>query len=78
MPLPPADAKVQTTACAYCVVACGYKAYTWPVGQDGGPSADENALGINYPTAALQPWISPNQHNIVQIDGHGSQHRDRA
>ena len=69
VPLPPVDAKVQTTACAYCVVACGYKAYTWPIGQDGGPRADENALGINYPTAALQPWVSPNQHNIVKIDG---------
>ncbi len=69
VPLPPVDAKVQTTACAYCVVACGYKAYTWPVGKDGGPTADENALGINLPTSALQPWISPNQHNIVQIDG---------
>ena len=69
VPLPPVDAKVQTTACAYCVVACGYKAYTWPVGKDGGPAADENALGIDLPTSALQPWISPNQHNIVQIDG---------
>ncbi len=69
VPLPPADAKIQTTACAYCVVGCGYKVYTWPVGSDGGPTAAENALGIDFPTATLQQWISPNQHNIVQIDG---------
>lgn len=69
VPLPPPDAKVQTTACAYCVVACGYKVYTWPVGTEGGPRAGENALGIDFPSSALQPWISPNQHNVVQIDG---------
>ena len=69
VPLPPTDAKMQTTACAYCVVACGYKVYTWPVGSEGGPRAGENALGIDFPNSALQPWISPNQHNIVEIDG---------
>lgn len=69
VPLPPKGARVQTTACAYCVVACGYKVYSWPVGQEGGPRAEENAFGVNFPTTTLLPWISPNQHNIVQIDG---------
>ncbi len=69
VPLPPTDAKIQTTACSYCVVACGYKVYTWPVGQEGGPRAAENALAVDFPGTTLQPWISPNQHNIVQIDG---------
>lgn len=69
VPLPPPDANIHTTACAYCVVSCGYKAYTWPVGTEGGPRAGENALGLDFPSGALQPWISPNQHNIVQVDG---------
>ena len=46
VPLPPPDAKVHTTACDYCIVACGYKAYTWPLtSENGGPNPEENALG---------------------------------
>lgn len=70
VPLPPKDATVHTTACAYCVVACGYKAYTWPVdGENGGPTAETNALGANFPGYTLGPWVSPNQHNVVKVDG---------
>ena len=70
VPLPPPDANVHITACDYCTVACGYKAYTWPVdGENGGPGADENALGSAFPSGILQSWISPNQHNIVRVDG---------
>ncbi len=69
VPLPPKSAKEQTTACAYCVVGCGYKVYTWPVGTEGGPRAAENALGLSVPGAEHGPWVSPNQHNVVQIEG---------
>lgn len=69
VPLPPTEAKVRTTACDYCIVGCGYKVYTWPVGTEGGPAADENALGTVFPGGMLRPWISPNQHNVVSIDG---------
>src|SRR3972149_904222 len=48
IPLPPADAKVTTTACDYCIVGCGYKVYTWPLGREGGPRPGQDA-----PTAAL-------------------------
>jgi arsenite oxidase large subunit len=70
VPLPPPDAKVSTTACDYCIVGCGYKSYTWPLGTEGGPGKNENALGIDYPAPALSGyWISPNQHNVVSING---------
>ncbi|MBP88646.1 MAG: arsenate reductase (azurin) large subunit [Planctomycetaceae bacterium] len=70
VPLPPPDAEVLTTACDYCVVACGYVVYRWPVGKEGGPKADENALGVNYPVPASSgKWISPNMHNVVLVDG---------
>jgi arsenite oxidase large subunit len=69
VPLPPLNAKVHTTACDYCVVACGYKVYTWPVGENGGPGETENAFGRAYPGTLLGPWISPNQHNIVSVEG---------
>ncbi len=69
VPLPPPDAKVHTTACDYCIVGCGYKVYTWPLGQEGGPRPEENALGASFPGSILGSWISPNQHNVVSVDG---------
>ncbi|MBQ37167.1 MAG: arsenite oxidase large subunit, partial [Gemmatimonadaceae bacterium] len=70
IPLPPTDADVLTTACDYCIVACGYKIYRWPVGTEGGPKASENALACDFPRAIMQGnWISPNMHNIVQHEG---------
>ncbi|MBT7355794.1 MAG: arsenate reductase (azurin) large subunit [Rhodospirillaceae bacterium] len=71
VPLPPKNAEVLTTACDYCIVACGYKIFRWPVarGTDGGPMADQNAFGEDFPVAALGSWVAPTQHNIVMHDG---------
>ena len=67
VPLPPKDAEVLSTACDYCIVACGLKVYRWPVagGRNGGPKADQNAFGVDFPVDPLGPWVAPNQHNIV-------------
>jgi arsenite oxidase large subunit len=44
--------------------------FTWPVGEEGGPAAEENALGTSYPSGPLSGrWPSPNMHNTVTIDG---------
>lgn len=69
--LPPPDATVKTTACAYCIVGCGYKSYTWAVGSpSGGPGATDNAFGVEFPVPALAGvWISPPMYNITMIDG---------
>ena len=70
VPLPPADARVVTTACDYCAVGCGYKAYTWPIGKDGEPEAEKNALGVSFPVPMLTgAWASPTQHNHCMVDG---------
>lgn len=71
VPLPPPDADVISTACDYCIVACGYKVYRWPVGggRNGGPAADQNAFGADFPVDPLGPWVAPNQHNIVLHNG---------
>ena len=70
VPLPPPDAKMVTTACDYCVVGCGYKVYTWPVGTEGGPAAGQNAMQVDFPVAQQTGnWVSPNMHNIVEISG---------
>ncbi|MFQ5968757.1 MAG: arsenate reductase (azurin) large subunit, partial [Acidimicrobiia bacterium] len=69
VPLPPPTARVVTTACEYCPVACGYKAYIWPVGADGGPAAAQNALGADFPVGPVTGhWPSPNMHTVVTID----------
>ncbi|MFQ5998885.1 MAG: arsenate reductase (azurin) large subunit, partial [Candidatus Bathyarchaeia archaeon] len=69
-PLPPPDAKTTTTVCDYCPVGCGYRVYLWPVGKEGGPKANENALGADLPIGPMTgKWISPNMHNIIPIGG---------
>jgi arsenite oxidase large subunit len=61
---------VFTTACDYCAVACGYKVFRWPVrGPQGGPKANQNAFGVNFPTPPTGWWVSPNQVNQVQANG---------
>ncbi|MEM8689070.1 MAG: arsenate reductase (azurin) large subunit [Pseudomonadota bacterium] len=67
IPLPPPDADVISTACDYCIVACGYKVYRWPVkgGKTGGPMADQNAFDTDFPVDPLGPWVAPNQYNVV-------------
>ncbi len=71
IPLPPVGADIIPTACDYCIVACGYKVYRWPVkgGKTGGPKADENAFGEDFPVAALGAWVAPNQYNVVLHKG---------
>ena len=68
VPLPPPDAEILTTACSYCIVACSYKVYRWPVGREGGTQADQNAFGVDFPTFGA-PWVARSQHNIGMHDG---------
>ena len=70
VPVPPAHAEVHPTACDYCIVGCGYKAYTWPVGKDGGSKAADNAFHKDFPIKSAEgSWVSPNMHNTVRKDG---------
>ena len=70
VPLPPVDAVVHTTACEYCPVACGYKVFTWPLDEEGGTAAADNALGVDMPSSTLSGrWISETMHNVVRVDG---------
>lgn len=69
-PIPPVGATERTTCCEYCPVACGYRVYTWPLGEEGGMAADENALGRDLPVGPLAGgWISENMHAVVRVDG---------
>lgn len=68
VPLPPPDAEIITTACSYCIVACSYKVYRWPVGREGGIAANQNAFGVDFPTYG-SPWAARAQHNIGMHEG---------
>ena len=69
LPIPPKDARVHNVTCHYCIVGCGYKAYTWPRNKQG--TLTENAFGINLgeQQAADGIWIAPSMYNVVRQDG---------
>lgn len=69
LPIPPANAKVRNVTCHYCIVGCGYKAYTWPRNKQG--TATDNAFGIDL--SEQQPadgtWVAPSMYNMVKQNG---------
>ena len=72
LPIIPADAKKQNVVCHYCIVGCGYHAYTWPVNKQGGTAAGDNAFGTDLSKqqqAYAEAWYSPSMYNVVQQDG---------
>jgi arsenite oxidase large subunit len=69
LPIPPKNAKVSNVTCHYCIVGCGYKAYTWPRNAQG--TLTDNALGINLgeQQGADGTWIAPSMYNVVKQNG---------
>jgi len=47
VPLPPVTAERYSTVCRFCNVGCGYDVFIFPVGQEGGPAAGQNAVVYN-------------------------------
>ncbi|WP_186436767.1 hypothetical protein, partial [Thiomonas delicata] len=46
--LPPADAQKTNLTCHFCIVGCGYHAYTWDADREGGRAPHQNALGLDF------------------------------
>ena len=72
LPIIPADAKEFNVTCHYCIVGCGYKAYTWAVNKQGGAAPDQNKFGVDLSKqqgAETANWYSPSMYNIVQQNG---------
>jgi len=70
VPIPPKDAERYPRVCRYCIVGCGYEVFKWPVGKEGGPTADENALEVDFPTKGLDGnWPSPHMHQVIRENG---------
>ena len=72
LPIVPADAKEHNVVCHYCIVGCGYKAYTWDARYEGGTAPGENKFGVDLSKqqeAGTGAWYSPSMYNIVKQDG---------
>ena len=72
LPIPPKDATVHNVVCHFCIVGCGYKAYSWPVEKQGGFAPEENAFGADLSQqqyAETTNWYAPSMYNIVKQNG---------
>ncbi len=72
LPIIPKDAKKHNVTCHYCIVGCGYHAYTWPVKKQGGTAPGENAFGVDLAKqqpAEAEAWYAPSMYNVVKQDG---------
>ena len=72
LPIVPADAKEHNVVCHYCIVGCGYKAYTWDARYEGGTAPGQNKFGVDLSkqqAAETPAWYSPSMYNIVKQDG---------
>ena len=72
LPIIPKDAQEFNVTCHYCIVGCGYKAYTWPANKQGGTAAAENKFNVDLSKqqpAETDAWYSPSMYNIVSQNG---------
>jgi arsenite oxidase large subunit len=72
LPIIPADAKEHAVVCHFCIVGCGYKAYTWDVNKQGGTAPDQNKFGVDLGQQQgpeTEAWYSPAMYNIVRQNG---------
>jgi arsenite oxidase large subunit len=72
LPIIPNDSSEFNVTCHYCIVGCGYKAYTWAINKQGGTAPAENKFGVDL-SKQQQPetaaWYSPAMYNIVRQNG---------
>ena len=72
LPIIPAGATKHNVVCHYCIVGCGYHAYTWDINKQGGTAPDQNALGADLSqqqTPETANWYAPSMYNVVKQNG---------
>ena len=72
LPIIPADAKKHNVTCHYCIVGCGYHAYSWPANKQGGTDPASNVFGADLSKqqdSETVNWYAPSMYNIVQQNG---------
>src|SRR3990167_4611968 len=70
LPIIHAGAKEHNVTCHYCIVGCGYKAYTWPLKKQG--TTDSNWMGEDLSKqqgAETEAWYAPSMYNVVKQNG---------
>ena len=70
LPIIPAGAKEHNVTCHYCIVGCGYKAYTWPLKTQG--TTDSNWMGEDLSKqqgAETEAWYAPSMYNVFKQNG---------
>ncbi|SKA26603.1 arsenate reductase (azurin) large subunit [Consotaella salsifontis] len=72
LPIVPANAKEHNVVCHYCIVGCGYKAYTWDSSTEGGTAPADNKFGVDLAQqqdAETPNWYAPSMYNLVRQSG---------
>lgn len=70
LPIIPANARVNNVTCHYCIVGCGYKAYTWPINQQGTFADNWSGTDLSVQQEVeTDNWYAPSMYNVVRQDG---------
>ena len=72
LPIIPKDASRYNVTCHYCIVGCGYHAFTWDTNRQGGTAPEENAFRVDLSKqqeAETDAWYAPAMYNIVKQNG---------
>ena len=72
LPIIPAGATEHNVTCHYCIVGCGYKAYTWPLNKQGGSAPADNKFGVDLAEQQFQDtdaWYASSMYNVVRQNG---------
>lgn len=70
LPIIPKGAKEHNVTCHYCIVGCGYKAYTWPINQQGSFADNWSGADLSKQQGAeTEAWYAPSMYNVVRQDG---------
>ncbi len=72
LPIIPANAKQHNVVCHYCIVGCGYKAYSWDIDKQGTSDPAGNVFKTDLSKqqpAETDAWYAPSMYNIVSQGG---------
>ena len=70
LPIIPAGAKEHNVTCHYCIVGCGYKAYTWPMNTQGTAMSNWSGEDLSGQQGQETPnWYAPSMYNVVKQNG---------
>ena len=78
LPIIPADAKVHNVTCHFCIVGCGYKAYSWDITKQGSTDPSANVFKTDLSKqqgAETDAWYAPVDVQHRQAGRKGCSHR---